>query len=253
MSFENPNFGIEPKPDKSEKDPITGEFLQEQIRLPQNEWDEKFRQLIDEKIRGNKPEESGNESPEVIREQSFKRYLEGLDLDESALKDKKVLDLGSGEGEFVKSLIERGITKEAYGVDVELDGSSIEGNFRNHFFQGSFEEGLPVRDVDYVVSVGAVSLGISAGEEVMNIRRIVEKSLASLKEGGEIRIYPIQEAAMETPLEGLGASRSKWDELLVEISKFFGVEYQIKPRDIKVSGSNNDIILNSVLIIKRKK
>jgi hypothetical protein len=87
----------------------------------------------------------------------------------------------------------------------------------------------------------------------MNIRSIIEKALASLKEDGEIRIYPIQEAAKATPLEGLEASRKKWDELLKEISETLKRDYKIEPRNIKVSGKNNDIILESVLIIKRKK
>lgn len=49
------------------------------------------------------------------------------------------------------------------------------------------------------------------------------------------------------------ASLKKWKKLILEISKTENVEYEFKPIDVMVSGINNDIILNSVLIIYRKK
>jgi len=257
MSFERPNFNNEFS--KSEQKPITPDFLQEQVRLPKDKWNEKFRQLIKEKTRENQQEQEGvrgeevEESPEVLRERTFRRYLEGLGLSEESLQEKRVLDLGSGEGEFVKSLTEKGVTPEAYGIDATIDETTIEDSFKKHLIRGNFEEDLPVQNVDYVVSVCAVSNGIWGGEEVMNIRRIVEKSLASLKEDGEIRIYPIQEAAQATPLEGLQASQEKWKDLLTEISEKQKVECKIEPRNIKVCGKNNDVILESVLIIRREK
>ena len=253
MSFERPNFNSEFS--KSEQESIDPDFLQEQIRLPEAQWGEKFRQLIQEKVRENQQEsdDGPEESPEMLRERTFKRYTEGLGLDEAKLKGKKILDLGSGEGEFVKSLIEKDITPEAYGIDADLGEAVIEDKFKSHILQGNFEEDLPVKNADYVISVGAVSNGIWGGEEAMDIRRIVEKSLASLKEDGEIRIYPIQEAAKATPLEGLQASQQKWNELLAEISETQKVECKIEPRNIKVAGKDNDVILESVLVIRRKK
>jgi len=257
MSFERPNFNNESS--KSEQESITPDFLQGQVRLPKDQWSEKFRRLIEEKTKENQQvqegveEEEVVESPEVLRERTFKRYIEGLGLEEKSLQGKKVLDLGSGEGEFIKSLIEKGITPEAYGVDADLDETAIEDKFKKHLVRGNFEEDLPVQNVDYVVSVGAVSNGVWGGEETMDIRRIVEKSLASLKEDGEIRIYPIQEAAEANPLEGLQASQEKWKELLEEISKTQNVECKIEPRNIKVAGNSNDVILESVLVIHRKK
>jgi len=253
MSFEKPDLNTEPS--KSEQESITPNFLQEQVRLPKDQWSEKFQKLIEEKIQENQRGKTGEaeEFPDILRKRTFKRYTDGLGLDENSLQDKKVLDLGSGEGEFVKSLIEKGITSEAYGIDARLDKVTIEGRFKSHLAGGNFEEDLPVQNVDYIVSVGAVSNGIWGGKEVMNIKQIVRKSLASLKEGGEIRIYPIQEAAKATPLKGLQASRQKWDELLAEISEAQNVGYKIEPRNIKVSGKNNDIILESVLVIQRKK
>jgi SAM-dependent methyltransferase len=251
MSFAKPNFNTEPS--KPEQEPLGPDLLQEQARLPKDQWSEKFRQLIEEKIKENQQRNEEKESPEVLRERTFKRYTEGLGLGEKTLRDKKVLDLGAGKGEFVKFLIEKGITSEAYGIDAGLDEVVVEDKLKRHLFRGNFEEDLPVKNADYVISVGAVSNGIWGGDEVMNIRRIVEKSLASLKEGGEIRIYPIQEASKATPLEGLEKSQQKWGELLAKISETQKVECRIEPRDIKVVGNSNDIILESVLVIRRKK
>jgi hypothetical protein len=253
MDLERPNFNTEPS--ESEQELITPDSLQEQARLPMDRWNEEFRQLIKEKIRENQQEENDEieESPEVLRERTFKRYTEGLGLNENSLRDKKILDIGSSKGEFVKSLIEKGISSEAYGIDTEFDEAAIENKFKDYITKGNFEEDFPVQNVDYVVSVGAVSNGIWGGEETMDIRRIIEKSLTSLKEDGEIRIYPIQEAAKATPLEGLEKSQQKWNELLTEISETQKVEYRVEPRNIKVTGNSNDIILESVLIIRRKK
>lgn len=257
MNFEKPNFDNESN--RYEQEPVTSDFLQEQVRLSRDQWNEGFRRMVEEKIKENQQAQEGvgrekaGESPEVLRERVFRRYMEGLGLGEEALRGKRVLDLGSGGGEFVKSLIEKGITPEAHGIDAKLDEATVEDRFRKYFTRGSFEENLPVQNVDYVVSVGAVSNGIWGGKEVMDIRSIVEKSLDALKEGGEIRIYPIQEAAEATPLEGLRASQEKWKELLAEISETQKVECKIEPRNIKVTGKNNDIILESVLIIRREK
>ncbi len=230
-------------------------FLQDQIRLPKDQWSNDFKKLIEEKSRKNQQEKQRlpEDSPELSQKGVFNRYMSGLGIDEESLRDKRVLDLGCGDKEFVKHLIEKGITLEAYGLDIEIDESLVEERFKGHILQGNFEEDLPVKDVDYIVSVGAVSSAVLGGEETMNLRRIVEKALASLKEGGEIRIYPIQEPARETPLKGIQASQEKWEELLTEISETQEVECLLKPRNIKVIGENNDIILESVLIITRKK
>ncbi len=173
-----------------------------------------------------------------------------LGLDKNEIKDKRILDLGCGDGEFVKYCIENGITREAYGIDANLDVALVEDKFREHLGVANFTENLPVKEVDYMVSVGAVSLGVWAGEESMDMRRIIEKALASLGTGGEIRISPLEESAVATPLIGIEESHKKWDELLADISKTQGVECKIEPRNIKVIGNNNDIVLESVLVIK---
>ena len=253
MNFEEQNFNT--KPVKLEKESFFDpSFLQEQIRLPKNEWDEKFKKFIEEKIKENQGEkvEESEGTPEILQERTFKRYVDGLGLDESNLKNKKVLDLGAGEGEFIKYLIKKQITSEAFGIDINLKEKNIGEEFKDNFFEGSFEEDLPIKNVDYVISLGAVSNGVWAGEEVMNIQKIIEKSLSSLKENGEIRIYPIQESAKDNPLEGIDKSKQKWEELLEKISKTLEVDYKIQPRNVRITGYDNEIILDSVLIMRKR-
>lgn len=254
QNFENVNYEFS-EAEREQGELITPNFLQEQVRLPKDQWNEKFRQLIEEKSRETqqmleKTLEEKADSAETLREHTFKRYLEGLGLDKESLQGKKVLDLGCGDGEFIKYLLEKGITKEAYGIDIQVNEISIEERFKNHIIKANFEENLPVKNVDYIISVGSISTIIWGGEEVINIKRVVENSLAALKENGEIRIYPIQEAAKATPLEALELSKKKWEELITEISRTNKVKCEIAPRNIKVTGKNNDIILESVWIIR---
>ncbi|MFH1193049.1 MAG: class I SAM-dependent methyltransferase [Candidatus Jorgensenbacteria bacterium] len=244
---------IESRP---EQEPLSPEFLAEQVRLPREAWDEHFRKLIAEKSAENQKEiaEGMEESPEPPEVRTFHRYLEGLGLDENALRGKKILDLGCGEeGEFVKHCLERGITAEAYGVDAQADESAVPDNLKGHILKGYFENEAPIRDADYVISVGAISNSIWGGEEQGDTAKILERAVAAMKEGGEVRMYPMQEAAVAAPLEGLEASQKKWREILEKFSAHHGVEYQIEPRAIKVAGNANDIILESVLVLRKKK
>lgn len=78
MSFENPTFNTEPN--KPEQEPIIPDFLQKQTRLPKAQWSEEFRQLIERKIKENQKEqgEETEESPEILRERTFSRYIEAV-------------------------------------------------------------------------------------------------------------------------------------------------------------------------------
>lgn len=253
MGFENIQFNKELENSNNEL-----KFFREQIRLPREQWDKDFKKLVERKLKQNQEaikeleakgfcEISRKETPE----ETFTRYLEGLKLNEKDLRGKKVLDLGCGkEANFVKLLIKKNITPEAYGIDLQVEESILEEGFKNHIIKANFEEDFPIKNVDYIISVGAVSNGIWAGEEIMNVKQIIKNSLASLKPEGEIRIYPYQEVPTDTPLKGFLASQKKWEKLLAEITKTQKVEYKIEPVEIKILGG--DVVINSVLIIRKR-
>lgn len=258
----------EPTEAAEQKRAIDPRFLQEQFSLPKEQWDEQFRALVQEKSEANQraiqeteqviekgehevPTEASTESSEVIRQQTFERYKKGLGLNEEDLKEKRILDLGSGQGDFVEQLIQEGITQKAYGLDANPENFPAEKGVSSHLFQGDFQKELPIKNLDYVVSLGAVSSSFFAGNEDVDVDSIIKNSFDALNEGGEIRIYPIQEAGKDSELIGLKESHKKWVELLSKTAETEGVQCTLEPRDIKVVGKNNDVILESVLIVKK--
>ena len=250
MPEREPNFEPESTP---ELDPY---FLQQQIRLPKEQWDERFRQLIDKETIENQKAIRGepevhSESPETYLRSTFERYIKGLDVTEDDVKDKRILDLGSGDGEFVESLIKKGITKEAYGLDANLDNIAIKPELKEHFFKGTFEDTLPLQNLDYIVSVGAVSNAVWNSEKLQDIEGIIKNAIASLKKDGQMRIYPMRELPEDSTLEEFKESNEIWNGLLEKLQQEHVIEYHIEPRDIRVTGNNNDIFLQCVLIIKK--
>ncbi len=223
--------------------------LEREVALPKSQWSREFRDLIELRTKEKDALESEKFESEQIA--TYNRYLKGLQFSEDDLRDRSILDLGTGDGEFVRECLDREISYSVYGIDSELDESKLEGKYKLHLFGGDFQEKLPVRDLDYVISVGAVSNGIWGGEEVVDVEKVLRNSLDALKEDGEIRIYPIQESARETPLSGLEESQKRWGEILEKLSEETGVGISLHPVDIKVTGNENDIILEKVLIIKK--
>jgi len=245
------------------------DYLSQQFNLPEEQWDKDFRMAVEEKAKNNQTaireteavingEQNGlgqevtEETPEEDRENTFNRYMNGLGLSPQQLRGARVLDLGCAQGEFVEYLIRNGITHEVYGIDINLEEFPIAGDIKDHFFAGDFQQDLPVKNFDYIVSVGAVSNAVWAGEEIQKTREIIRQSLMVIKENGEIRISPIQQVTAESQLDGIRESYNKWIEILEQMVETDAMEYRIEPRDIKVIGKDDGIVLESVLIIKRK-
>lgn len=259
---------------KLKQEVLTPEFLQEQIRLPEEQWSPEFSKLIEEKTKkrnqnnkelrewllAGRPESPPSEIG-AEREDSFRDYEESIGLHEDDLRGKRILDLGCGRGGFVEYLIAKGITAEAYGIDMAPENST-EDIFKNHFFKGNIEQDLPVHNLDYIVSRYSMFhewKGYDGSKDVMNLPLVIEKSLNSLNEDGEIRISGVFEVAQATP-EEKGESkidRKKWEELLLTTAKMYEIKYTIEPLGIEVYNNYMDdtkrcVTLNSVLIIRKK-
>jgi SAM-dependent methyltransferase len=190
---------------------------------------------------------------EKSREETLQRYLAGLDLSAEQLRDKRILDLGCGEeGEFVKKLIDEGITKEIYGLDSAIKPEDVDENYRENILQGDFEAEFPVKDLDYVISVGAIDPSIEE-EDIRDPQKTILSALESLKDGGEIRIFPIRNAASDSGLEGIIESRKKWLEILDSLLSQGSIEYEIKPIQTKESVNKTDKWIEEVLIIRKAK
>ncbi len=245
FSFEKPSKLEEEKKEEEKKQ--FRQFLAEQIVLPSDKWTEGFEEYVEEKNREEKEREEKELSPEEKRRLDFERYLKGLDLKLQDLEGKRVLDLGCGEGNFVRQCLEEDISKEVYGLDLNID----QDEYQEHFFEGDFEEELPVDNLDYVVSFGAIE-ALSNEEDKSDPKKPLLQAIQALKVGGEIRIFPVRKAPPESDLKGIDFSREKWMEILEDLSSENEISYELKPVDIRVSGKKPDVWLEEVLIIRKK-
>ncbi|MDP2934600.1 MAG: class I SAM-dependent methyltransferase [bacterium] len=199
------------------------------------------------------PEFEIKSEEEKAKEETFQRYLVGLDLGIEQLKDKKILDLGCGEGgEFIKECINRGITQEIYGMDSAIKTDNVDEKYKKNILQGDFEAEFPINDLDYVISVGAIDPSFEIGDK-RDPQKTILSSLKSLKDDGEMRIFPIRNAAPESGLEGIIELRKKWLEIMNKISLQELVGYELKPIQTRVSVNKSDSWTEEVLIIRKRK
>lgn len=250
---------FEDKPNKPDN------FLLDEISKPRNQWSNAFKNLvakqkavaIEESLRRSRIkqglETDKEESSEVELEHVFQRYIKELGLSKKDLKNKRVMDLGFGEGYFVKYLISEGITNEAYGIDSHPGGSGIEEQFKDHLFKKSSEEEFPVRDLDYVVAVRSVWPNWEwKDSEPMNVNNILENSLSALKDGGELRIYPVEKSAEGDEHENFTKEQEHlWNEAFSKLLMKYNFVYRFEPINIFVNEYNDSVTLQSVLIIKK--
>jgi len=223
------------------------QFLLQQISLPETERSDEFNKYVTEKALANKEVADQDETAEELKEKTFQRYLKGLDLTEEEMRSKKILDVGSGkEADFIQAVLSKGITGEAYGMDIEMDDTLV-GKDPEHYFKTDFLNPPNVSNIDCVVSVGALSLDTNA-EYIEDIfSRLAQLS----SDTSELRIYPLRRAPEGSELMGVIESRKKWEAKLEEMKQKFGIEYEFRPIDIRVSGNNKDLWLDETLIIKK--
>ncbi len=246
MSLEKLNTNLY----ENKKSPEFRDWLESQAMSLPEKWDAGFRNYIDKKYTESQEQEGEKGNPERTRQDTWERYLDGLDLKEEDLKDRRVLDLGCEAGDFVISCLDKDLTEDAYGLDMELKGEALEEKYKKHFFQGNFKDELPVKNLDYIFSIGAVSLFINK-ETVKPIGETIRNSIAVLNKGGEIRAYPMPRAPEHSDLRGAKESRKAILEILEKLKKELPIEYDFTPIDIKVSGKNKDMWLEDVLTIKK--
>ena len=132
------------------------------------------------------PQSQTERSSESYDAETVKRYMESFRFTPEKLRNKRILDLGCHEGDFVNFLLTEGITDTAYGMDKHLLKESMS---TDHFSQGDFRESIPYTDMDTVVSLAALSLSLH--EDVEGTYTAFKNALDSLAIGGKLKIFPI--------------------------------------------------------------
>ena len=235
-------------------------FLLKQIVGPKDKWSDEFQEYVEKK----KKEARGlelDDSPELSLKESqiktYNEYLRNLSIEdaEEYFKDKDVIDLGCGEGEFVLECIERGGVESIYGLDLEIKKELSSGSFKDYFVEGDFTKPFPFAKADCVISNGGVStltLEEKGGEK---FEELLRNSLEILTKKGEMRIAPMHKyyhSNME--LVGIDTSMEGFSEALDKLEKEGLIDYEFMPIDIQVSGKDyGDVWLWETLIIRPKK
>lgn len=247
---EQEEVGFDLATERSERSDAFRNFLAEQIVLPPEDWSAEFKAYVERRYEQDH-QDIPEQAPEEIRERILQRYIKSLDLREEDLKDKRILDLGCGEeGEFVRELLDRHITSEAYGLDAQIQQEALADEYREHLHRGNFEQEFPGEDYDYIVSMGALEApSEERGQE--NPEQTLHLALQALKEDGEIKVYPIRKPSQQGYMPGLEYSEKRWEEILKHLSSNKDIEWELKPMEIKVAGKNRDVWLEQLLIIRK--
>jgi len=235
---------------ENKKSPAFRKWVAEQFCLSPKDRSTDFNLYIDLKSKEGEEKESVERSLEQKRKETFKRYLDILDLTEKELKNKKIADLGCENGEFVVECLEKNITREAYGQDIELSGEALEEKYKNNFQSGSFEEKIPFQNLDYIISVGAITLYLNQ-ENAGKIEKMIRNALAAIGERGQIRIGPVYKAGEGDNFDGIKESEKVLADVLEKIGKDESILWELAPLDIHVSGDYKDVMLRQVLIINK--
>ena len=234
------------------------DFLLEQISLSKDKWSDEFREYVEEKRREVKASEN-DESPDLSFEDNqtkvFNDYLRDLSVEDNPeyFKDKEVIDLGCGEGEFVLECLKREEVKNIYGLDLNIKKELSSGDFKDNFIEGDFTKKLSFKSADCIISDGGISA--LTFDENGDFERSLRNSLEILTENGEIRITPVHRYShSDLKLVGMEASMDELSRTLEKLSQENLIDFRFEPIDIQVSGKDyKDVWLWETLIIRKKK
>ena len=235
-------------------------FLLEQISLPKDEWNDEFKEYVEEKKEEARALEN-DESPELSFEENqvkvFDDYLRDLNIEDNPeyFRDKNVVDLGCGEGEFVLECLKRGEAKSIYGLDLNIKKELSSGEFKDNFIEADFTKEFPFKNADCIISDGGISTLTLEKNGEESLEKLLRNSLDILTENGEIRIVPVHKYShSEIELAGLDSSIDKLSKVLEKLSQENLIDFKFEPIDIQVSGKDyKDVWLWETLIIKKKK
>lgn len=249
MNFDLPK---QLKPWENKSPLVFDKWLSNEVNSIPERWSPEFLEYVEIKRKEcTEKKEYQETSIEEKKDRTLKRYLDSLKFTEQELQGKSILDVGCGKGEFVVSCMQKGITQKVYGLDGSSEEYSSNEGYSNHFFSQDFTEDFSVRDLDYVISVGAISLYLDE-EHKIDVEIMIEKAIEATNKDGEIRIWPIKKALMGDKIDGIREEEKVISEILKKLEEKFSIIWELKPTHIKVSGHDKDVWAEQVLVIRHK-
>ncbi len=155
------------------------------------------------------------------------------------------MDIGCGsKADFVQHVIEELGHKSVYGLDNNIDEELVEKHPQN-LHKGDFHESLPIDNLDLVIARAAL-----VDDELMR-EEFLENILSSLREEGELRVFPIFKNHFESDSKEALEKENNLIERLNELSKKMNFNHGMKVKDVSVYGSDNYPTAKILLIIKK--
>jgi hypothetical protein len=249
MNYDVPN---QIKPWENKKSAAFKKWLAAQVKLDPSRWNQDFIEYL--KLKEAESEEKVvyvEPTPEQVRANTFERYLGGLDVAEQDLKEKSILDVGCGDGDFVVACMEKGLTQHAFGMDRDFFAGGLDEKYRGNFFPKQFSDIFPVKNLDYIFSVGAISLYLDEQHEI-DAEDAIKSSIRAIKKTGEVRIWPIKKALKGEQLDGIKEEEMVLARIMEYLGERFEIEWELIPTDVRVSGRDKDVWADQVLVIRHK-
>ncbi|OQB10263.1 MAG: hypothetical protein BWY21_00429 [Parcubacteria group bacterium ADurb.Bin216] len=230
--------------------------VESQLDIPSSGWSDDFKELI-KNIKELKIAEDGEYKKETSLEEKLKneyeKYLQDFDLEEGDIKNKRIMDIGCGNAEFILYILENGLSEEVFGVDKNkesrLDYFNYEEDDSINIKQAEllkkydkriyninyYERDLPQEDLDYILA--RASLYGNNEEAINNIVDLIKRSTSHLNPSGEFKIFPIDKEAI-TQSNQRDASDEyfldfyRWEKIAEKVSTETGIDYSFTPTGI---------------------
>ncbi len=152
-------------------------------------------------------------------ERVFQTYIENLQLEPQDF-NKKILDVGSGSGEFAKWAKEHGVSNNIFSVDKHNADSNAPKTARGE------AEMLPFKDRSFELVISNYSMPVLlyfVETPQKAIKKTLSEMLRVLKSNGEIRLAPVAER--EKP-ESLRDAYKPFNDEIEKLKKEHNVEIE---------------------------
>ena len=123
--------------------------------------------------------------------QQVKQYYNAFELSDEILKNKKVLDVGCGTGEFIKYLHDTNTTTQAYGLDISTNNLILG---KKYFFHQDYNQDFRKHGFDLILFKDVFN-----SKTLLTADYTLQKFIKNLSLEGEIRVI-IKKTGIYYPL-----------------------------------------------------